>query len=315
MALNNIFVKGLNLNSCIFALLALLFIGCEKQDKLTLPIITTYSVTDITETTARSGGQVEQQDERTIRMKGICWSMQQAPTVLDSLLEFGMDAGSFEAQLTGLQPNTTYYIRAYADYNDQVTYGNEVSFSTKDKGTDSTFTDIRDGKVYRKKMIGDQEWMIENMAYIPSSGSFWPYNDDPNFVSTYGYLYHWSTALTVCPDGWHLPDDEEWTVLSQFLGDTPGGKLKATGTKEDGSGLWLSPNVAATNASGFTALPGGIRNQGGSYADIGKVGTWWSSTEANENSAWFRTLLYITGNVSRSQLNKQQGFSVRCIRD
>lgn len=98
MSCNNTFIKCLNLNSCIFALLALLFIGCEKQDTLIAPTITTYSVTDITETTARSGGQVEQQDERTIRMKGICWSMQQAPTVLDSLLEFGMDAGSFEAR-------------------------------------------------------------------------------------------------------------------------------------------------------------------------------------------------------------------------
>jgi uncharacterized protein (TIGR02145 family) len=311
----NLSTQYLNVNPYIFALWAVLIIGCDKQNTLTPPSITTYSVTDITETTAQSGGQVEQQDDMTIGMKGICWSMKQTPTVQDNLMEFGMDAGSFEAQLTGLQPNTTYYIRAYALYNDQVSYGNEVSFTTKEKGTDSTFTDVRDGKVYRKKRIGEQEWMAENMAYIPPSGSFWPYDNNTGLVSTYGYLYHWSTALNVCPDGWHLPNDEEWTVLNLFLGDSPGGKLKATGTLEDGNGFWLSPNVAATNTSGFTALPGGIRNPGGTYADIGKVGTWWSSSEANENSAWFRTLLYITGNVSRSQLNKQHGFSVRCIRD
>ena len=118
----------------------------------------------------------------------------------------------------------------------------------KDKKA-SQLTDKRDGKTYKTVKIGTQEWMAENLAYKPSSGNYWAYDDDNSNVAKYGYLYDWETAKKVCPSGWHLPSDEEWTTLTDYLGgeDVAGTKMKSTsGWKEDGNG---------TNESGFSALP------------------------------------------------------------
>src|SRR5690606_12297955 len=102
------------------------------------------------------------------------------------------------------------------------------------------------------------------------------------------YLYDWETACDVCPDGWHLPTDAEWTELTDYLGENAGGKLKATGTIEAGTGLWYDPNTGATNETGFTALPGGNRYSNGSFYDFGYFGYWWSATEDNATYAWYR---------------------------
>ena len=181
----------------------------------------------------------------------------------------------------------------------------------------STFTDPRDGKVYQTVVIGDQEWMAENLAYAPSSGNYWAYENDNANVETYGYLYDWETALDVCPAGWHLPSDAEWTELTDYLGGSSiaGGKLKATGTIEAGTGLWYAPNTGATNETGFTALPGGYRYYNGAFYDVGENGNWWSSTEYSTSDAWPRHLYYDGGNVSRGGNDKGLGFSVRCLRD
>jgi len=91
-----------------------------------------------------------------------------------------------------------------------------------------TFTDARDNHAYKWVRIGDQVWMAENLAYKPSSGNYWAYNNDQNNIAIYGYLYDWKTACNVCPSGWHLPSDAEWTKLRDYLGgyETAGGKLK-----------------------------------------------------------------------------------------
>jgi uncharacterized protein (TIGR02145 family) len=304
-----------SLKVSVFVLIA--FYGCQKEntDTNNLPVLTTLEMTSITEVSAVSGGEITNDKGSDIISRGVCWSTLPKPSISDNKSEDGSGNALFTSTITNIAPNTTYYVRAYATNSSGTGYGNEVSFTTLEKGSEKTFTDFRDGKVYAKLIIGNQEWMVDNLAYAPTSGNYWPYDNNDNNIPIYGYLYHWETALKACPLGWHLPTDEEWTILANVLGETPGGKLKATGTIEQSSGLWLSPNLGATNESGFNALPGGIRNPGGSYADIGKVGTWWTSTEFNEVSAWFRTLLYITSNVSRSNLNKEHGFSVRCIRD
>ncbi len=114
-------------------------------------------------------------------------------------------------------------------------------------------------KTYKTVKIGTQVWMSENLAYKPSTGNYWAYHDDNANVAKYGYLYDWETACKVCPSGWHLPSDEEWTTLIDYLGgeDVAGGKMKAVGTIEAGTGLWYDPNDGATNESGFSGLPGG----------------------------------------------------------
>ena len=179
----------------------------------------------------------------------------------------------------------------------------------------NTFKDSRDGKVYKIVKIGTQTWIAENLAYAPTSGNYWAYDNDDANVEIYGYLYDWQTALNVCPAGWHLPSDEEWTELTDYLGDNAGGKLKATGTIEAGTGLWNDPNTGATNETGFTALPGGYRDRYGYFFSIGYRGYWWSATETSANHAWSRDMNYNRSDVNRHDTSKDLGFSVRCVRD
>jgi uncharacterized protein (TIGR02145 family) len=174
--------------------------------------------------------------------------------------------------------------------------------------TTDTFTDSRDGKTYKTATIGTQIWMVENLAFKTTSGC-WAYNDDSTNVSKYGYLYSWATTKTVCPQGWHLPSDAEWTTLTNYLGEgVAKNKLKATtGWDKNGNG---------NNTSGFTALPGGCREIDGSYIMVGSSGYWWSSTENKTGSAWFRLIGSAGGNnIFRSSKSKNHGYSVRCIKD
>lgn len=129
----------------------------------------------------------------------------------------------------------------------------------------------------------------------------------------------------LAPTGWHIPTDAEWSNLINCLdpnangGNTipniAGGKMKATGTLQAGTGLWEDPNTAATNESGFTALPAGNRNYFGTFGDVGTNGTWWSSSEFNTTYVWFRNLFYNDGNAYSYHFLKIEGYSVRCIRD
>ena len=205
------------------------------------------------------------------------------------------------------------------------------------------FTDSRDGNQYQTVQIGSQCWMAENLKYLPNvvgpgTGS----NDDPYYYvygydgtdvntakatanyTTYGVLYNWPAAMNgatssdlnpsgvqgVCPTGWHLPSDAEWTVLTNYLGDNAGGKLK-----EAGFAHWAAPNEGATNETGFTALPGGGRYYDGTFYNIGNYGGWWSSTESGIDDAITRLMGYDDGGVSSDYNYKEVGFSVRCLRD
>ena len=174
-----------------------------------------------------------------------------------------------------------------------------------------TFTDPRDGKIYETVKIGTQTWMAENLAYKPSSGSYWAYYNNSNNVAKYGYLYNWETAKNVCPSGWHLPSDAEWTTLTDYLGgeDVAGKKLKsAIGWENNGNG---------TDEYGFSALPGGYRNYlFGSFYDAGKYGNWWSATPSGSVYAWKRYLYYSGGGVGRDDdYGRTDGVSVRCLKD
>ena len=194
-----------------------------------------------------------------------------------------------------------------------------------------TVTDI-DGNVYNTVIIGDQVWMAENLIVthyrngdeIPtgysnndwttlSTGAYAVYSDNSANVVTYGNLYNWYALddnRKIAPEGWHIPTDDEWQVVVDYLGGNPGGKLKKTGTTH-----WSSPNTGATNESGFTALPGGYRVFGGSYNYMGTFCYFWSSTETNTSSGWYRKLYYNSSEVHRVRNNKHYGFSVRCVRN
>ena len=176
-----------------------------------------------------------------------------------------------------------------------------------------TFTDSRDQKTYGWVKIGNQTWMADNLAYKPSSGDYWSYNNDANNVSTYGYLYSWETAQTVAPAGWHLPSEAEWEELANYLGTNHngGGKMK-----EEGTTHWLDPNIDATNASGFSALPGGGRFfDSDPYKYFGEYAYFWSATES---VGYFASYFYLYNGdeyLHTSSNAMQFGFSVRCIKN
>jgi len=197
----------------------------------------------------------------------------------------------------------------------------------KDDVNTNTFTDSRDGTVYKTVKIGNQVWMAENLKYLPSvvepeTGSasiscYYVYDYDGTDVNaakatsnykTYGVLYNWIAAVNACPTGWHLPTDAEWTQLTDYLGGAvvAGGKLKETGTTH-----WDEPNTGATNETGFSALPGGWRSNNGSFYYIGSYSSWWVGAE----SYMSRGMRYSNSDVTESNANNLFGLSVRCVKD
>jgi len=151
-------------------------------------------------------------------------------------------------------------------------------------------------------------------SVLATPGYCWYGNDEETYKSTYGALYNWYAVNTgkLCPQGWHVPTDAEWTFLTNYLGgeSTAGGKLKKTGKS-----YWVDPNEGATNETGYTALPGGFRFRDGLFHDFGFSGYWWSSTEYTREKAHFRYMNYEYNNVFRFNNMKNIGFSVRCIKD
>jgi len=221
------------------------------------------------------------------------------------------------------------------------------------------FIDSRDGKVYRYITIGSQTWMAENLAYLPeiTSADSMSSSEKCYYVcgfegdnvaeakttmayTCYGVWYNWPAAMDgvngsgdaslrvqgVCPPGWHLPSDDEWTILEGSLGmsesefykdgwrysGTVGGKLKEAGTNH-----WSEPNYLATNSSGFKALPAGGRDNsiGSCSLTKGEVAQYWTATAYDINLSWYRSLFYLDGGVGRHRYYNYGGRSVRCLRD
>jgi uncharacterized protein (TIGR02145 family) len=203
-----------------------------------------------------------------------------------------------------------------------------------------TVKDI-DGNVYKTVTIGKQVWMKENLKTtkyndgkaiplvtddktwetLTAPAYCWYKNDAKAYKNAYGALYNWYTVNTnkLCPKGWHIPADSEWTKLTTYLGgeSVAGGKLKETGTNH-----WESPNTGATNESGFTALPSGYRNFAGAFDIAGSNsiyfrsnGCWWSSTEQYDFNAYYIRLYNALNEVYSSLSDKHFGYSARCLRD
>jgi uncharacterized protein (TIGR02145 family) len=201
------------------------------------------------------------------------------------------------------------------------------------KNQGQTVTDY-DGNVYNTITIGTQIWMQGNLKVthyrngdaVPNvtnfsnwwnltTGAYCNYNNDVNNATTYGVLYNWhvvNDSRNIAPAGWHVPTDAEWTVMTTFLGgeNVAGGKLKETGTSH-----WQSPNTGATNESGFTALPGGYRDNTGTFSAIGVDCFWWSSSENSPYGAWSRRIDNISPSVNRLYSNESNGYFVRCLKD
>jgi len=297
----------------------------------TKPAVTTGDITNITATTATCSGNVTSDGGTEVTARGICWSTAENPGADGSKTSDGTGTGPFSGDLTNLTPNTTYYIRAYATNSEGTAYGEQKSFVTKKDEAPDTFKDNRDEKVYKTVTLGKQVWMAENLAYLPSVSPPTEGESDVAFYYVYGYygtdvaaaketenykiygvLYNWPAAMSACPDGWHLPSNQEWLELINFAGgiQNAGGYLKEAGTEH-----WREPNEKASNYTGFTGLPGGSRGLDGDFINMFDYGNWWMSTQQGLFDAMFLSLRAHHGDVTRPILPKRNGFSVRCLKD
>jgi len=184
-------------------------------------------------------------------------------------------------------------------------------------GQVSTFTDSRDSKVYNKVTIGTQTWMAENLNYEHDSS--WCFSNDTAECSTYGRLYKWEQADTICPSGWHLPTDSEWKILEEYVGMSSS-YSDLTGYRTSGDvGYYLKSASSwptggyGTDGYYFSVLPAGFRKPGGNFTSLGHNALFWTATD-NESRAYGRLLFYQKG-IERSLFTKQYGASVRCVKD
>ena len=232
----------------------------------------------------------------------------------------------------GFSQNDTMYVN----------YGGNVTIAIPTSQIDSltfyrpnntpSITDA-DGNVYTSVTIGTQEWMVENLrttkysdgTAIPnvtdgaawnnlSTGGWCHYdNDSSQYEAMYGKLYNFYSVETgkLCPTGWHVPTDAEWTVLTDYL--TANGHVW-NGTALKSTSGWNSGRNG-TDDYGFLGLPGGYRYDDGDFDDVGNDGYWWSSSQSNTYNAWYRYLSYSNVSVNRVNVVKDFGFSVRCLRD
>ncbi|GEM_PF-667108 len=232
----------------------------------------------------------------------------------------------------------------------------DIDFDSPFTGESGTFTDERDGHEYKWVKIGDQIWMAENLAYLPSVSPPQLSGTEPHYCvyeyfgtdvseakatanySTYGVLYNWIAAMAgagsssanpsgvqgISPDGWHLPSDAEWKQLEMFLGmgQSEADEIFWRGTNEGSklagnANLWLDGLLELDpvfEETGFMGIPGGYSGSS-SFAGIGQIGYYWSTTEDTQSFAWHRRLGYARTNIYRAGDYKTPGFSVRCIKD
>ena len=267
-----------------------------------------------------------------IKTSGVVWSTSRNPTV--SLSTKTVDTMSvvntYNSVITGLLPATTYYVRAYATNSDGTGYGSELSFTTMPAQVNVTDAD---GNSYNTVTIGTQVWFASNLrttryndgTYIPkvademtwtgltTPGYCWYSNDSITYANYTGALYNFHTVNTgnLCPTGWHVPTEADWMTLATTLGGatTAGGELKEAGITH-----WLSPNTGATNSSGFTALPGGLRVYMGPFSGIGQSANFWSSSRISVDPTSI-TLGTGAADMMLQMSFDKMGMSVRCLKD
>lgn len=305
-------------------------------NQVSAAVLTTTVATNLTSTTATAGGNITDAGGGTISARGVCWSStSQLPTTDDNKVVSGTGEGIFTSTITDLTDGTIYYYRAFATNSFGTSYGEPYQFITP-------VTDI-EGNLYTTVKIGTQVWMAENLkttrynddTQIPnvtdntawkdlSTGAYcWYMNDEAANKNSYGALFNWYAVNSglICPTGWHMPSDQDFITLEYFLGlpAAEGTAWEWRGTdqgKQMKSTSGWATGQNGTNTSGFSALPGGYRYyDNGSYAGLGLLGYWWSSSEANTGTGYYRRLDGDNDKVYRASAPAQAGKSVRCIKN
>ena len=334
-------------------------VRCLRNDVDTtspLPVVTTTPVTSITSATASSGGNVLADGGTTVTARGVCWSTSHNPTIENNTHTIdGSGTGSFYSTIVGMSSGTTYFLRAYATNSMGTGYGNEISFTTQQLPCGTIITDM-DGNTYNTIQIGNQCWMKENLKTtkyadgtpIPQGGDFsisnayWYYPDSNAYNKpTYGLLYNWKALMRnspsssnnpsgvqgICPTGWHVPSDAEWTQLTNYVGSQSQYQCNS-------SSVFIAKALASTvgwenstdecavgnsplenDATGFGARPADCSCLSASHINFGRYAYFWTSTERDNGKAYGRRLSWCSKGVSDTFKDKYFGFSVRCVRN
>ena len=318
----------------------------------TIPTVITNNVIDIVATTASCGGNVTSDGGSSVTARGVCWSTSQNPTISNSHTADGSGTGTFTSFLADLFPSTTYYVRAYATNSEGTAYGNQVNFTTSFLCGTSRITDY-DNNTYNTVQIGDQCWMKGNLRTThyangtsialgssTSSTTAYRYNPSDNSnVYTYGYLYNWPAVMHesnsstsnpsgvqgICPVGWHIPSSAEWTQLINYVGsqDTytcdnnsyniAKALAMTSGWNSSSNSCAIGNMPSDNNSTGFSALPAGIYL--GWYYYFNQYAYFWTATQYNSSNARNIYLYYNGTGVYSSNNNKDNAYSVRCLRD
>ncbi|MEI7983848.1 MAG: FISUMP domain-containing protein, partial [Bacteroidota bacterium] len=296
------------------------------------PMVSTAAISNFNGTTATCGGTVYSDGGANVILRGVCWGTNPSPTMADNYSTDGGGIGMFVSSLTGITGNL-YYVRSYAMNSVGTSYGNERIvtnvFGQPCPGIPSV---TYEGKTYSTIFIGSQCWFKENLnvgtringSQEQTNNSIiekYCYNDDEVNCNIYGGLYQWNEMMQyvsnegakgICPTGWHLPTDAEWTTLTTYLGgeSVAGGKMKEAGTAH-----WATPNTGATNSSFFTALPVGCWYSNGNFSGQSWYANFCSSSQYDATNKWYRSPNYSDEDVDRNYSNKADGNSCRCVQD
>jgi uncharacterized protein (TIGR02145 family) len=315
----------------LFVLISFTLSACKKESNISLPSVITYSPLYIASTSATLGCTVPSDGGSAIINCGIYIGTSQNPEKTGLPLQIASDTGAFLGQVNGLLPSTQYYVKAYAKNAKGESLGDQVNFTTP--GTINDF----DNNIYETVKIGTQLWMAKNLSTthydnsdqinttslstsnisVESSPEYqWSYDGADANAPVYGKLYTYYTitdSRLICPAGWHVPTDAEWTTLETTLG---GFLIAGSELKEAGNSHWIAPyNLDATNESCFKALPGGYRIDTGVFSYLENYGYWWSSTTGDTDNGWVRSLFVQSGQITRMAFLYKNGASVRCLKD
>lgn len=323
----------MNTKICLYLVIFTMILSSAMAQTTKVPTLTTNEATVITHYSLFTGGVITDNGGGGITSKGICWSStKQMPLITDSKITSNSSGNNFQLYIKCLEPNTTYFIRAYATNKAGTAYGNTITVTTLSEA-DGTVSDI-EGNVYKTVKIGQQTWFAQNLRtshynngeQIPTTDKEiheeenpkyqWSANGDETLVEKYGRLYTWYVVTdnrNVCPCGWHVPAQEEWAELIKYLGgdvEQIGANLKDSGTKN-----WDAPNKGATNSSGFTAIPSGARDYTSAFVWFGKSASFWTSTGNDIDDAYFYSLDHLNTKLVEDVYSRKAGHAVRCIKD
>lgn len=298
----------------------------------TIPVVTTQAITSFGPSWIIAGGNITNNGGAETSEYGVCWNTQPNPTLTNQKFKIGTKKiGTFSTTIHQFLSNTHYYLRAYAINKVGTAYGNEVEFTTPVYYTQGGGVTDYDGNHYNSVIINGKEWMAENLKVKhQNNGTAIPYvsdsitwmnlttpayyyqkNDYATYGVVYGALYNWYAVGTtnLCPLGWHVADENDYTQLINFLNKT----FAAQKLKESGTSHWASPNTGATNETHFTALPGGVRGESGK--PIGLWGKWWTLNWKTTQEALSAYMTYQSNTLTLLANKKNIGMSVRCVKD